>query len=65
MHMFKDELLDLCKYISLFEEIGINEFIIDLSALEAKFVPLLITRFLNSLNDDTPTQLPFLTGHLM
>jgi len=65
MHMFKDEILNLCRYINLFEEIGINEFVIDLSTLDAKFVPLLITDFLNSLSDNNPMQLPILTEHLM
>jgi len=64
-HFFKDEILDLCKYINIFEEMGINEFVIDLTASDSQLVSLLITKFLNSLNNDTPTQLPFLTEHLM
>lgn len=65
MHMFKNEILDLCKYINLFEEIGINEFVIDLSALDSNFISPLITKFLNSLDNDSPMQLPILTEHLM
>ena len=65
MHMFKNEILDLCKFIKLFEETGINEFVIDLSALSSRFVPVLITDFINSLNNDSPMQLPILTEHLM
>ena len=65
MHFFKDEILDLCKYINIFEEMGINEFVIDLTASDSQLVSLLITKFLNSLNNDTPMQLPFLTEHLM
>ena len=65
MHMFKDEILDLSKYIKIFQETGINEFVIDLSTLDAKFVSSLITNFLNSLNDHAPMQLPILTEHLM
>lgn len=65
MHMFKDEILNLCQYIKLFEETGINEFVIDFSTLDTKFVPVLITDFLNSLDNKNPVQLPILTEHLM
>ncbi len=65
MHMFRDEILDLCKYIKVFDEIGINEFVIDMSSLDSKFLPVLITNFLNSLTSTAPTQLPILTEHLM
>ena len=65
MHMFKDEILNLCQYIKLFEETGINEFVIDFSTLDSKFIPILITEFLNSLNTENPVQLPILTEHLM
>jgi len=49
MHMFKDKILDLYKYIGLFEEIGINEFTIDFSGLPAKFVPVLLNKYFDSL----------------
>jgi hypothetical protein len=52
MHLFRDKILDLFKYRKNLEEIGINEFIIDFSALSSKLIPVLLNRFLNSLIDD-------------
>jgi len=49
MHMFKDKILDLFKYINIFQEIGINEFMIDFSGLPAKFVPILLNKYFDSL----------------
>lgn len=49
MHMFKDEILQMYNYIEDLKEIGINEFIIDFSSLNAKFVPILLTNLLNSI----------------
>jgi len=49
MHMFKDKILDLYKYIGVFQEIGINEFMIDFSSLPAKFVPILLNKYFDSL----------------
>ena len=49
MHMFKDYILHLCKYVKKLEKIGINEFVIDLSDLPPKYVSILLTHFLNSL----------------
>ncbi len=51
MHLFKDKILDLFKHIELFEEIGINAFIIDFSSLPAKFVPILLNRYIDALNN--------------
>lgn len=51
MHMFKDKILDLYKYISLFREIGINEFMIDFSSLPSKFVPVLLNKYLSAINN--------------
>ncbi len=65
MHMFKSELLDFCKFTKIFEEIGINEFVIDMSCLTEEYLPILLTEFINSLSDKTPAQLPILTEHLM
>ena len=65
MHMFKSELLDFSKYTKIFEEIGINEFVIDMSCLTEEYLPILLTEFINSLSDKTPAQLPILTEHLM
>ena len=52
MHLFRDKILDLFKYRKNLEEIGINEFIIDFSALSSKLIPVLLNRFLNSLIDE-------------
>lgn len=65
MHMFKEALLDLTPYVRNLEKNGINEFVIDLSSLSEKYVPILLTNFLNSLCNTAPTQLPVLTEHLM
>ncbi len=51
MHMFKDEILQMFDYIKPLEEIGINEFVIDLSSLNSKFVPIMLTNLLNSIAD--------------
>lgn len=65
MHLFKDEILDLCKYTCIFEEIGINEFVIDMRALDTKYVSVLLNRCLNSLKKTNSMELPILTEHLM
>ena len=49
MHIFKDKILDLYKYINIFQEIGINEFVIDFSSLPAKFVPKLLNKYFDSI----------------
>jgi len=51
MHLFKDQVLDLFKYIKSFKAIGINEFVIDFSGLSANLVPILLNRFLISLEN--------------
>ena len=51
VHMFKDKILDLYKYINIFQEIGINEFVIDFSSLPAKFVPILLNKYLDSISN--------------
>ncbi|MDD3238013.1 MAG: U32 family peptidase [Candidatus Gastranaerophilales bacterium] len=51
MHMFKDEILQIYDYIRPLEQIGINEFVIDCSSLNAKFVSILLTNMLNSLTN--------------
>lgn len=50
MHLFKDQVLDIFRHIKLFQDIGINEFIIDFNGLSAELIPVLLNRFLNSLN---------------
>lgn len=49
MHMFQDYILHLYDYVPKLEKIGINEFVIDLSDLPAKYVSILLTHFMNSL----------------
>jgi hypothetical protein len=48
MHMFKDYILHLYNYIPKLEEAGINEFVIDMSNLPARYVSILLTYFLNA-----------------
>ena len=48
MHMFKDYILHLYDYIDVLKDLGINEFVIDLSDLPPKYVSILLTRLLNS-----------------
>jgi len=52
MHLYKEKVLDLFRYIKYFQEIGINEFVIDFNSLDAKLIPVLLTRFLNALQTD-------------
>lgn len=51
MHMFKDKILDLYKHINLFQETGINEFIVDFGSLPAKLVPVMLNKYFDSLNN--------------
>jgi len=53
MHLYRDKILDLFKYMRTLENIGINEFIIDFNALSSKLVPVLLTRYLNALCDES------------
>lgn len=48
MHMFEDKILEEYDKIDELVKIGINEFVFDFTALNAKFVPILLTNFLNS-----------------
>lgn len=48
MHMFEDKILERFDEVDDLLKIGINEFVFDLSALPAKFVPILLTNFFNS-----------------
>lgn len=48
MHMFEDKILQRFDEVDELVKIGINEFVFDFSALNAKFVPILLTNFLNS-----------------
>lgn len=49
MHMFDNELIHMYKDIPHFQKLGITEFVIDLSDLPEKFVPILLTNTLNSI----------------
>ncbi len=48
MHMYKDKILNMFNYVNIFQEYGINEFVIDLNSLNGKFVPIMLTNFLNT-----------------
>lgn len=50
MHMFEDKILERFDEIDELAKTGINEFVFDFSALNEKFVPILLTNFLNSRN---------------
>ncbi len=47
MHMYRDQILENYQDIGILEKIGINEFIIDLSTLNGKFVSSFLTKYLN------------------
>ena len=47
--MFDNELVHMYKDIEDFKKQGITEFVIDLSDLPAKFVPMLLTNTLNAI----------------
>ena len=51
MHMFEDKILQRFDEVDELVKIGINEFVFDFSALNAKFVSILLTNFLNSRED--------------
>lgn len=48
MHMFEDKIIENYDMIDEFVKAGINEFVFDFSALNAKFIPILLTNYLNS-----------------
>jgi len=47
MHMFEDTILEQFDKVEELYSAGVNEFVFDLSALNAKFVPLLLDKFFN------------------
>lgn len=51
MHMYKNQVLDIFKYVPDLRKLGINEFIIDFHSIPSKFVPILLTRFVNAQAD--------------
>lgn len=48
MHMFEDTILERFEDVEELAKAGVNEFVFDFSALNAKFVPLLLNKFFNS-----------------
>lgn len=48
MHMFEDTIMQKFDEVEDLVKMGINEFVFDFSALPAKFVPILLTNFFNS-----------------
>lgn len=50
MHMFSDQVLQRFDEIEDLVKIGITDVVFDFSALSAKFVPILLTNFFNSIN---------------
>lgn len=65
IHLYKDKIQNLCEYIKLFEETGINEFVIDMNCLPASYLQTLIYEFLKSDRNTLPTKLPLLTEYLI
>lgn len=47
MHMFDEEILQDFENIKQYQEAGINEFVFDFSNLDASFISVLLTNFLN------------------
>ncbi len=48
MHMFEDSILERFGDLEELSKAGVNEFVFDFSALNAKFVPLLLNKFFNT-----------------
>ena len=48
MHMFEDKILENYSMIDELKSAGINEFVFDFSAIQAKFLPTILTNYLNS-----------------
>ena len=47
MHMFEADILQDFENIEIYQNAGINEFVFDFSNLDASFIPVLLTNFLN------------------
>lgn len=50
MHMFEDKILDSFDNVEELYNAGVNEFVFDFSALNAKFVPQLLEKFFKEVN---------------
>lgn len=48
MHMFEDVVLQNFENLKELKDAGVNEFVFDFSALDAKFLPVLLNKFLES-----------------
>ncbi len=48
MHMFEDKILEDFEDVEKLHKAGINEFIFDFSALNAKYIPILLDKFLKT-----------------
>ena len=48
MHMFEDTIMERFEELEELSKAGVNEFVFDFSALNAKFVPLLLNKFFNT-----------------
>lgn len=48
MHMFEDTIMERFEDLEDLSKAGVNEFVFDFSALNAKFVPLLLNKFFNT-----------------
>lgn len=49
MHMFEDQVLEDFSNVDILIKAGINEFVFDFSALNAKYLPVLLNKFFTSL----------------
>lgn len=58
MHMFEDKILERFEQIDELNNAGISEFVFDFSALNEKFIPILLTNFFNSRNKKHKTRKP-------
>jgi len=47
MHMFEEKVLQDFDNITKYQKAGINEFVFDFTDLDSKFIPVLLTKFLN------------------
>jgi len=50
MHMFEDRILEDFDKIETLRKAGVNEFVFDFNALHAKYIPILLNKFFESLN---------------
>lgn len=48
MHMFEDKILHEFDNVEILYKAGVNEFVFDFSALNSKFVPVLLNKFFNT-----------------